>query len=212
MRLISDFMIKARLTRKELLDLVWQTPLSELGPKFGLSDNGLRKICKKHHIPTPPVGYWTKVKFGKHVPKPPKLKPLKIEPVIELSVKENGDESLSYLAQYYILAKKLKADKNLDFSIPEKVKKFIEEVRFAKSIINKTHPDSKNFGKYGENKPPYLVIQLPQHLIYRGYLFYHILIKNLKERGHKIEIYKRRTVLNIKGIKYNVVLNQNRRK
>lgn len=51
--------------RKELYDLVWSTPMMRLAKEFGLSDVGLRKICVKHDIPTPPLGYCAKLHFGK---------------------------------------------------------------------------------------------------------------------------------------------------
>ena len=63
------------LTRPELYDLVWSTPMRVLAPKFGLSDVGLAKICKKNDIPRPPVGYWAKVEHGKKVRRP-KLPPV----------------------------------------------------------------------------------------------------------------------------------------
>lgn len=53
------------LTRKELYDLVWSEPMTTICKRFGLSDNGLRKRCKSMNIPTPPLGYWTKLKYGK---------------------------------------------------------------------------------------------------------------------------------------------------
>lgn len=63
------------MTREELYALVWQTPLSRLSKRFGLSDVGLRKICVRHGIPTPPLGYWAKRAHGKKVHQPP-LPPL----------------------------------------------------------------------------------------------------------------------------------------
>jgi hypothetical protein len=57
-------------TRKELYDLVWSTPMTKLAKRFGISDVGLRKICVKHDIPTPPLGYWAKLNFGKPVEQP----------------------------------------------------------------------------------------------------------------------------------------------
>lgn len=42
-----------------------------LAPTFGLSDVGLKKLCKRHNIPTPPVGHWAKKVFGKDEPQPP---------------------------------------------------------------------------------------------------------------------------------------------
>jgi hypothetical protein len=59
------------LSREELYALVWQTPMTKLAKAFGLSDVGLRKICVKHDIPTPPLGYWAKLAHGKRVRQPP---------------------------------------------------------------------------------------------------------------------------------------------
>ena len=55
------------LTREELYDRVWATPIKTLAAEFGLSDVGLAKICKKHKIPRPSRGYWAKVANGKRV-------------------------------------------------------------------------------------------------------------------------------------------------
>ncbi|MCD0477471.1 hypothetical protein LPB90_03315 [Chryseobacterium sp. LC2016-29] len=56
-----------KLSRKELYDKVWATPMIKLAKEFNLSDNGLRKICKNFDIPIPPVGYWQKIQYGKKV-------------------------------------------------------------------------------------------------------------------------------------------------
>ena len=58
------------MTRQELYDLVWQTPMTKLAKTYGLSDVGLRKICVKYDIPTPPLGYWAKRTHGKKVKQP----------------------------------------------------------------------------------------------------------------------------------------------
>ncbi len=57
----------AKLTREQLYELLWSTPTRKLAAAFGLSDVGLAKVCKKHHIPRPPLGYWAKKEHGKHV-------------------------------------------------------------------------------------------------------------------------------------------------
>jgi hypothetical protein len=62
-----------RFTRAELYEQVWTEPMATLGPKFGLSDTGLRKVCAKYHIPTPPRGYWAKVAVGQRIKRPPLL-------------------------------------------------------------------------------------------------------------------------------------------
>lgn len=57
------------LTREELYEKVWSKPVSHLAKDFGISDVGLTKICKRHSIPTPPLGYWAKVRAGQRVRK-----------------------------------------------------------------------------------------------------------------------------------------------
>lgn len=65
------------LTREELYELAWETPMSRLSEGFGLSDNGLAKICRRLDIPCPPRGYWAKLAAGKKVKATalPKAKP-----------------------------------------------------------------------------------------------------------------------------------------
>lgn len=59
------------LSREELYEQVWSTPLRHLARQYGLSDVGLAKICRRHRIPTPPVGYWMKHQHGNSDPRPP---------------------------------------------------------------------------------------------------------------------------------------------
>ena len=62
--------------RQVLFEEVWATPLTTLSKKYGLSDNGLRKICVSLSIPLPKAGHWAKLAVGKAVPRP-KLPPAK---------------------------------------------------------------------------------------------------------------------------------------
>lgn len=55
------------ITRRELYDLVWATPMTKLAESFGLSDVGLAKICDRHRVPSPPRGYWAKKGAGQRV-------------------------------------------------------------------------------------------------------------------------------------------------
>lgn len=58
------------LTREQLYEKVWSTPVQKLAKTYGLSDVGLAKICKKHRIPRPPLGYWARVQHGYKERKP----------------------------------------------------------------------------------------------------------------------------------------------
>ena len=59
-----------KISREDLYRCVWEMPLTKLAKEFDISDVGLAKACRKHDIPTPPVGYWAKVAHGKPVTKP----------------------------------------------------------------------------------------------------------------------------------------------
>lgn len=75
-------------TRSELYDRVWSTPMTTLAKEFGISDVGLRKICKRANIPLPPSGYWMMKQYGKSLPRKPALTPRKDGESEELRIAE----------------------------------------------------------------------------------------------------------------------------
>ncbi len=58
-------------TREAFYELVWSKPMTQLAKDFALSDVALHKICKKHGIPNPPLGWWAKQAAGKPVKRTP---------------------------------------------------------------------------------------------------------------------------------------------
>jgi hypothetical protein len=86
------------LTREELYRSVWDTPMIRLGEKYGISGNGLKKICNRLGVPYPPLGYWAKLRAGKatKVPALPEATPttprdVKISPTPPASSGPNLD-------------------------------------------------------------------------------------------------------------------------
>ena len=61
-------------TRNDLYDLVWSTPITQVARTFGISDVALAKICKKLAVPRPERGHWQRVRAG-HKVKPRQLGP-----------------------------------------------------------------------------------------------------------------------------------------
>ena len=45
------------LSREELCEQVWSAPMRTLAQRFGLSDVGLAKTCKRMRVPVPGRGY-----------------------------------------------------------------------------------------------------------------------------------------------------------
>ena len=56
-----------QLTREQLYKLVWEKPMVRLAEQFGISGNGLAKICRRLDVPYPPRGWWAKLAAGKSV-------------------------------------------------------------------------------------------------------------------------------------------------
>lgn len=59
-----------KLSREQLYEEVWSTPMHRLCAKYGLSDVGLAKVCRRMDIPRPPRGYWRRLSTGAKTRKP----------------------------------------------------------------------------------------------------------------------------------------------
>lgn len=66
--------------RDKLFAEVWAEPVQSVAKRYGLSDVGLKKLCSRLQIPTPPRGHWAKLKAGKAVSAPPTLPVFKGNP------------------------------------------------------------------------------------------------------------------------------------
>lgn len=106
-----------KLERAELYRQVWSKPMIHLAKEYGLSDNGLRKICKRYEIPLPNIGHWQRIQYGKII-KPPALPkfdgnssilinitekeaPLPVEPEFQKKIQEKIAQE--YLSQNRII-------------------------------------------------------------------------------------------------------------
>lgn len=58
---------KITLTRAEMYEKVWTTPIRTLAKEYSISDVGLAKLCRRHNIPLPGLGHWAKIRFGKKI-------------------------------------------------------------------------------------------------------------------------------------------------
>jgi hypothetical protein len=53
-----------RISREDLYRQVWETPMVKLATRYGVSGNGLAKICDRLNVPYPPRGYWARKAAG----------------------------------------------------------------------------------------------------------------------------------------------------
>jgi hypothetical protein len=68
-------MTTTKVTRAELYELVWRTPMSRLAAEFGVSDVALAKTCRRLSVPRPGRGYWAQIAVGREVKRPALGKP-----------------------------------------------------------------------------------------------------------------------------------------
>jgi hypothetical protein len=62
---------KIAMTREELYEKVWSTPMEKLAAEFGFSGRGFAKLCRRHRIPVPARGYWARLQVGQSVRRTP---------------------------------------------------------------------------------------------------------------------------------------------
>jgi hypothetical protein len=74
-----------QISRLELYELVSKSPLSKVAPSLGISATTLAEICRRHNVPYPGSGYWTRKSLGQTVmldllPPDYEERPVDIEP------------------------------------------------------------------------------------------------------------------------------------
>src|ERR1035437_625244 len=135
-------MDKTKLTRKELYDLVWAEPMTALSKKYSISDNGLRKICKKMNIPIPKTGHWQKIRYGKRLSITALPSEFSGKDEINLSIREAGDVSnIDSDSPVTVLQKAIEIEHKLLLIVPEKLSSPDKLIVQAKDILTSKKPN-----------------------------------------------------------------------
>jgi hypothetical protein len=212
-------MAAASLSRTELYQLVWSEPMIKVAPRFGLSDVGLAKVCKRYNIPRPPVGYWAQKQFGKQPAQTPlpeaaeglrSIRFLEEErqqlaasvPVVEDRV---SDDQLKKLIAF-------EEEPSNQVAVPEQVAKYHPFVRQTKEAFAGVSAYrglvSPNWAAEGAR----LQVQVAKESVPRALRLMDCLIKEFEKRDHKVTFEsteRRRTVLFvILGEKFEVRLRE----
>lgn len=89
---------RIRLTRTELYQKVWVAPMTSVAKEFGLSAAGLTNACRRHNIPVPAVGHWTRIEVGHKITPPPLIPELSGRETVSIYVRERLSPELAELA------------------------------------------------------------------------------------------------------------------
>jgi hypothetical protein len=176
------------LTRKELYDLVWENPLSKLAKKYNLSDNGLRKVCKKLDIPLPKNGYWQKIQYNKKVSKEKLPVNNTVENSITLKFRDNSETIINGVEnELNQLTKEIKNELKETIIFPEKLTRPLQLISDAKIDLKTKEPEHyHNMKGLLNTSPDILNIAVAPQNVKRALLFMDIFIKAIHKRGHNV--------------------------
>ncbi|MBE0538789.1 MAG: hypothetical protein IH620_03680 [Ignavibacterium sp.] len=170
--------------REALYHKVWRKALMLVAADYGLSDNGLKKICIKMNIPIPYNGYWAKLKHGKDVFQTPlpNLKPGDLE-TYKLEIEEK--QKIELLEKYKKLIE-LEENPENKIVVPEKISRLHPLVKLTKDYISKAREGYyDDFFRVHRGKIFNTVIT--QSTLNRAILIMNTLVIELEKRGFVIQ-------------------------
>lgn len=176
------------LTRKELYDLVWENPLSKLAKEYNLSDNGLRKVCKKLDIPLPKNGHWQKIQFNKKIIKAKLPSNNTVDDSVTLKFREDSETIINGEGnELNQLTKELKNTLKDTIIFPEKLTKPNQLIIDAKNDLKTKEPSYyHNIRGLLNTSSGIINITVAPENVKRALLFMDVFIKAIQKRGHTI--------------------------
>jgi len=208
-------MEKIILTRKELFDLVWSKPVAALLRKYDIKNSELKKILAEMNIPTPEMGHWQRLQYGKPVE-------IKLLPD-DFSGRDNITLTLRDINSPFVksaqknLKESIVNETNLPVKVKQKLSKpdpLISEARESLMMKRSIH-DSRyvglNFDRYkgmAETKRNELRIRVSPANVGRALRFFDAFIKLLRARQHDIIIENDRTYAVFEKEKFEISLKE----
>lgn len=165
-----------RLSRAELYDRVWTTPMRTLAAEFGISDVGLSKLCHRHEVPTPPRGYWVQKQHGKHASRPnlPSVGTAAWEPIVIQGSRRKPTEPTG------------SASPPFDVIVSERLVRPHPLAARTISALRAARPDSD--GRVTSRGTTGLGVTVAPASIRRVGRILDALVKALEARGHRLEV------------------------
>ncbi|MGD8258816.1 MAG: hypothetical protein PVG70_19685 [Desulfobacterales bacterium] len=169
--------------RNELYEQVWSEPVSRLAPKYGISDVGLKKICKKLNVPAPPLGYWTKIQHNIRVGKTPLPRLKHGEPQIHTIQKSelNNEDNFEFSEE----AKEIVSEFG-PIKVSERLTSPHPLVRKTRDALSKAKLDK--YGILQNWRIKHLNVRVSADLLNRALRIMDCLIKFFEKQGFEVSI------------------------
>lgn len=156
--------------------------MTKVAALYGRSDVGMRKLCHRHAIPTPPLGYWAKVQAGKRARQPPfsgaAEQSLRI-PVLEGEARCGARDSEAVLRQKAFEAEPMN-------------RIVVAEVKRLSRAVARLGAELKASGRfdYGRQRSPaqgFVIVQVTPAAQRRALLLLEAVVRAAKARGFSLE-------------------------
>lgn len=187
------------LTRRELYELVWGTPIYKLAPRYGISGVGLAKACKRMLVPVPYRGYWEKLHHGSTARKIP-LRKLSDEEEkkhwVRLTLCEPPPGRPLTEAEQLAQSEKA-ADKRI--VVPEKVRKLHPIVALTKANLRPGQKSGANLLRTDGTDS--IEVWIAKATVGRAMLILDTIVRALESRAFRVAIEpgRRRMSVNVLG-------------
>lgn len=160
------------LTREELYEQVWTTPIARLATEYGMSDRGLAKLCERFRIPRSGRGYWAKRQHGQKVRRTPLPR-----------LKDSRSETVRLYRQPYREPATLEVDGTI--IVPEVLADPHPLIVRTEKSLRSARVDEE--GLVSPRAKRALRVRMAPASIDRAMRILDTLVKDLEERGFKVE-------------------------
>lgn len=166
---------KTSVTREELYEQVWTTPIKKLAASYGVSNTAIAKACRRMGVPTPPRGYWMKIAVGKK----PRKGPLP-------SLQEGLESSATFYPQIAVISPGASEGTVVpSVTIPEDLRGCHPLVSSARAALERDTPSSR--GLRATHGPGMLSICVSKGSMHRALRLTEALLRAAEQAGWKVE-------------------------
>jgi hypothetical protein len=169
---------ETKLTRKQLYEEVWATPMVKLAERFGLSDRGLVKLCERYKIPVPGRGYWRRKETGQLM-KRRQLPPADSQ-LAEILIRPTPSADAP---QHPEVAKQIAYEGDHPIAVPDRLNRPHRLVASTRDNLQGLRPD--NDGTLRGRKAP-LPVRVSPNQVPRALRIFDSFLKACEERGFAV--------------------------
>lgn len=176
--------------RETLYKEVWEMPVTEVAKRYKVSDVAIHKVCKSLNIPSPPLGYWAKLRAEK----PVSIIPLPDDGRVKAKTGLRTEIGYNTLTDEEILEFLSPEDRGIILAVSSQIILPDENAKMHPKIIahRKTVVEWKRIHKADETKswsmrnagtPPFLADTVSEETLPRVYRIIDALIKAMEPLG-----------------------------